>query len=84
MITFLVVFVAVCCAYPEGVALRYPRELGGGWIPRSGYLLAPAPTGTQAARTFIAHTQCKPDNIRTEYADFWLDGQKELYIVRHN
>jgi len=84
VITFLVVFVAVCCAYPEGVALRYPRELGGGWIPRSGYLLAPKPTGTQAARTFIAHTQCKPDNIRTEYADFWLDGQKELYIVRHN
>ncbi len=83
-LTFLVVFVAVCCAYPEGVALRYPRELGRGWIPRHGYLLAPAPSGTQQARTFIVHTQCKSEEIRTKYADFWLDGQKEMYIVRHN
>ena len=83
-LTFLVVFVAVCCAYPEGVALRYPRELGRGWIPRHGYLLAPKPSGTQQARTFIVHTQCKSDEIRTKYADFWLDGQKEMYIVRHN
>ena len=83
-LTFLVVFVAVCCAYPESVALRYPRELGRDWIPRHGYLLAPAPSGTQQARTFIVHTQCKSDEIRTKYADFWLDGQKEMYIVRHN
>jgi len=83
-LTFLVVFVAVCCAYPESVALRYPRELGRGWIPRHGYLLAPAPSGTQQARTFIVHTQCKSDEIRTKYSDFWLDGQKEMYIVRHN
>merc|ERR1712159_899258 len=38
----------------------------------------------QQARTFIVHTQCKSDEIRTKYSDFWLDGQKEMYIVRHN
>ncbi len=85
LLTFVVVFVAVFCAAPERlVPARYPPELGGGWVPNNGYLLAPAPSGTQGAVTFIVHTQCKSDEVRTKYANYWLDGQKEMYIVRHN
>jgi len=55
------------------------------WKPCKGCpLLAPAPSGTQGAVTFKLHTYCKTDATKREHGDFFLEGTKEAYIVRHN
>ena len=41
-----------------------------------------APKGP--ATTFTLHTQCNTQRVRQQYSEFWLDGQKEYYIVKHN
>jgi len=60
----------------------------GTWTPRKGngwYAPKPkvrAPKGP--ATTFTLHTQCNTKRVREQYSEFWLDGQKEYYIVKHN
>ena len=60
----------------------------GTWSPRRGngwYAPKPkvrAPKGP--ATTFTLHTQCNTQRVRQQYSEFWLDGQKEYYIVKHN
>ena len=54
------------------------------WGPRDGVLLAPTPPTYEGATTFRLHSQCKTGPVRKDFSDFWLDGQKEAYVVRHN
>ena len=32
----------------------------------------------------MLHTYCKSDELKENYGDFWLDGEKEAYVVHHN
>lgn len=60
----------------------------GTWHPSRGngwHALIPkvrAPKGP--VTTFTLHTQCNTPRVREAYAEFWLDGEKEYYIVKHN
>lgn len=60
----------------------------GTWHPSKGngwHALIPkvrAPNGPLT--TFTLHTQCNTPQVREAYADFFLDGEKEYYIVKHN
>jgi hypothetical protein len=65
----------------------------GGWQATLGALsetrwkswgLPPEMTNPAPTMTFKLHTACKPQAVRDAYAEFFLDGTKEAYIVRHN
>ena len=53
------------------------------WFPSWGSALSPTP-GVSGNAKFIVHTFCKSDPLKKNYADFWLDGEKEAYVVHHN
>lgn len=54
------------------------------WIPWYG-ALAPVPSeATKGTARYVLHTYCKPKDAKYNYADFWLDGEKEAYLVHHN
>jgi len=65
----------------------------GGWQETLGALsetlwkgwgLPPDMTNSAPTTTFKLHTACKPQAVRDAYAQFFLDGTKEAYVVRHN
>ena len=49
----------------------------GRWLPR-------VPPKTNHAVTFTLRTSCKTKEVKEKYSDFWVDGEKEAWIVRHN
>jgi hypothetical protein len=53
------------------------------WLPNWGGTLSPAPNNEGAA-DYVLHTYCKSDELKENYGDFWLDGEKEAYVVHHN
>ena len=53
------------------------------WLHR-GRFLPPAPPKTKHAVTFTLRTSCKTKEVKEKYSDFWVDGEKEAWIVRHN
>lgn len=53
------------------------------WLPNWGGLLSPAPNNEGPA-DYVLHTYCKSDELKENYGDFWLDGEKEAYVVHHN
>lgn len=77
-------FVAV-----SGVSVSAPNALGWlyqnppTWLPNWGGLLSPAPN-TEGPADYVLHTYCKSDEMKENYGDFWLDGEKEAYVVHHN
>ena len=83
-LTFLVVFVAVCCAYPEGLALQYPRELGKGWIPRHGLPPRAQTKRNAASENFHSAHAVQVGRDSDEVCGFLARRSKEMYIVRHN
>lgn len=54
------------------------------WMPWYGSLAPPPTDATRGKATFILHTYCKPKDAKYNYGDFWIDGEKEAYIVHHN
>lgn len=53
------------------------------WYASWGSSLSPEP-GRQGDAKFTLHSYCKPEDVKFNYADFWMDGEKEAYVVRHN
>ena len=53
------------------------------WFPNWGATMSDPPDGEGAGR-FTLHTFCKTREVKKNHADFWLDGEKEAYVVRHN
>lgn len=54
-----------------------------GWQPASGVLLAPGPSGSSQS-TYTLHTACKPRALAIAHDAFFLNGEKEAYLVKHN
>ena len=67
-----------------GLGWRRP----GTWTPMRGNSWhAPKPKVSAPGgpvTTFTLHTQCNTRRVREKYSDFWLDGEKEYYVVKHN
>lgn len=53
------------------------------WRPNWGGLMSDPPDGEGTGK-FTLHTYCKSPEVKKNYADFWLDGEKEAYLVHHN
>lgn len=53
------------------------------WLPNWGASMSDPPDG-EGKGQFTLHTYCKSAEVKKNYADFWLDGEKEAYLVRHN
>lgn len=49
-----------------------------------GRWLAPPPKPGKRSVTFTLRTSCKTQEVKELYSDFWVDGEKEAFIVRHN
>jgi hypothetical protein len=58
-------------------------RVGEDWKPASGKLLAPAPSGSSQS-TYTLHTACKPRALSMAHDAFFLNGEKEAYLVKHN
>lgn len=54
------------------------------WFPNDGVLLAPAPSDLSPTVTFTLRTACKTTQLAEDRAAFFMDGEKEAYVVRHN
>jgi len=54
------------------------------WLPNWGANIAPTPGIENTPATFVVRTFCKSEALKKNYADFWLDGEKEAYVVRHD
>jgi hypothetical protein len=54
------------------------------WLPDWGATIAPTPGIEDTRASFVVRTFCKPDAMKKNYADFWLDGEKEAYVVHHD
>jgi hypothetical protein len=54
------------------------------WLPDWGASIAPTPGIEDTRASFVVRTFCKPDAMKKNYADFWLDGEKEAYVVHHD
>ena len=54
------------------------------WIPSPGNLLAPGSDGSQEPVTFTVHTYCKTEKTKKNNAEFFMDGEKEAYVVHHD
>lgn len=54
------------------------------WIPSPGNLLAPGSDGSQEPVTFTVHTYCKTEETKKNNAEFFMDGEKEAYVVHHD
>jgi len=57
----------------------------GDWKPARGRpLLAPGPGDASTQSRYTVHTACKPRELAQAHASFFLDGDKEGYLVKHN
>ena len=54
------------------------------WLPNWGASIAPTPGISNTRATFVVRTFCKTDALKLNYADFWVDGEKEAYVVHHD
>ena len=54
------------------------------WLPKWGASIAPTPGIVNTRATFVVRTFCKTDALKLNYADFWVDGEKEAYVVHHD
>ena len=52
-------------------------------FPSKSWGLSDTP-GAKGTASFTLHSYCKTKEVKANYGDFWLDGEKEAYIVRHN
>ena len=68
-------------------AARWHYSNPATWLPSWGappnWFMSDPPNG-EGMGQFTLHTYCKTPEVKKNYADFWLDGEKEAYIVRHN
>lgn len=66
----------------QGSALVYDNPAK--WLPNWGANIAPTPGIENTPATFVVRTFCKSEALKKNHADFWLDGEKEAYVVRHD
>ena len=68
-------------------AARWHYSNPATWLPSWGappnWFMSDPPNG-EGMGQFTLHTYCKTPEVKKNYADFWLDGEKEAHIVRHN
>ena len=83
----LTVILICACAY-----VTYPRlgfrpyhnpNAPRVWLHK-GRFLPRAPPKMNHDVTFTLRTSCKTKEVKDKYSDFWVDGEKEAWIVRHN
>ena len=67
----------------RAVALQQPRDVAPQLGRSPNWFMSDPPNG-EGMGQFTLHTYCKTPEVKKNYADFWLDGEKEAYIVRHN
>lgn len=83
----LTVILVCACAYVTYPRLGF-RPYRNPNAPRvwqhKGRFMPRVPPKVNHAVTFTLRTSCKTKEVKDKYSDFWVDGEKEAWIVRHN
>jgi len=83
----LTVILVCACAYVTYPRLGF-RPYRNPNAPRvwqhKGRFMPRVPPKVNHDVTFTLRTSCKTKEVKDKYSDFWVDGEKEAWIVRHN